>query len=109
MIDVDDATLGGYLARHDRPPAFGGSDGKPYSVGLWVDEEPAGDGMFDGVLLFVRWSDVGDAPVGHLQSGVVARGRTVAETDAALRSLRLHTVKALLDEAIATAEARPDW
>ena len=34
---ADDATLGGYLDKHDRPPAFQGSDGHPYTVSLEVE------------------------------------------------------------------------
>jgi hypothetical protein len=29
-----EATLGGYMAKHGRAAAFGGSDGHAYSVGL---------------------------------------------------------------------------
>ena len=37
---VPDATLGGYLDTHDRPPAFEGADGHPYTVSLEVEQTP---------------------------------------------------------------------
>ena len=37
---VSELTLGGYMAKHERAAAFGGSDGQAYSVAIYVDEEP---------------------------------------------------------------------
>ena len=36
----DDATLGGYFSVHDRPPAYDGPDGHPYTVSLEVEKTP---------------------------------------------------------------------
>jgi hypothetical protein len=33
----DESTIGGYMAVHDRPAAFEGSDGFSYSVEIMVD------------------------------------------------------------------------
>jgi len=100
-------TLGGYLAKHERAPAFGGSDGQAYSVAIWVDEEPDERGRFGASLLFVRWSPEGDHPVGHAESEPLAWGRTPAEAEERVKALSLYDVKAALDAAIA---ARPgEW
>ena len=37
---MSEFTLGGYMKKHDRAAAFGGSDGRAYSVALYIDEEP---------------------------------------------------------------------
>ena len=34
----DDSTLGGYFAVHDRPPAYDGPDGHPYTVSVEVEK-----------------------------------------------------------------------
>src|SRR5215471_5027410 len=100
---TDDSTLGGYFKIHERPPAFEGSDGQPYSVALYVDDEPEHDGQFGGALLFVRWSPAGDQPVGHLETDYLVFGKTQAEVDSSLRLLTLHEVKEQLDVAVRRA------
>jgi hypothetical protein len=100
---VTEFTLGGYMRKHDRAAAFGGSDGQSYSVAIYVDEEPDVRGMFGAALLFVRWSPGGDRPVGHLETDTLAWGRTQEEAESRLENLSLYDVKAALDEAIAQA------
>jgi hypothetical protein len=100
---VSEFTLGGYMQKHDRAAAFGGSDGQAYSVAIYVDEEPDARGLYSAALLFVRWSPSGDRPVGHVESETLAWGKTPAEAEARLESLSLYDVKAALDEAIARA------
>ena len=100
---MSELTLGGYMEKHERAAAFGGSDGNAYSVALYVDDEPDARGMFGGALLFVRWSRGGERPVGHVETEFLAWGRTAAETEERLRALSLFDVKAALDEAIAVA------
>jgi hypothetical protein len=53
---VSEFTLGGYMRKHDRSAAFGGSDGRAYSVAIYVDDEPDLRGLYGASLLFVRWS-----------------------------------------------------
>ena len=102
-----DFTLGGYLTKHDRAPAFGGSDGEAYSVGVWIDEQPDDQGRYSASLLFVRWSPAGDRPLGTIETPPLAWGRSPEEADARVKALSLYDVKAALDAAIA---ARPgDW
>jgi hypothetical protein len=104
---VTEVTLAGYMATHDRAAAFGGNDGQPYSVGVFVEDEPDPRGLFGASLLFVRWSTAGDRPVGHVESDVLAWGRTAAEAAERIGALSLYDVKAALDEAIARAPG--DW
>jgi hypothetical protein len=97
---MSEATLGGYMARHERAAAFTGRDGQPYSVGLFVEELPDDRGRYGASLLFVRWSASGDRPVGHVESAVLAYGRSREDAEERLKALSLYDVKAALDEAI---------
>jgi hypothetical protein len=100
---VSEFTLGGYMRKHDRAAAFGGSDGQPYSVAIYVEEEPDLRGLYGAALLFVRWSPSGDRPVGHVETETLAWGHTPEEAESRLEGLSLYDVKAALDEAIAKA------
>jgi len=102
-----EVTLGGYLLKHERAPAFGGSDGEAYSVAIWVDDEADERGRYGASLLFVRWNASGDRPMGTVETPPLAWGRSPEEADERVRRLSLYDVKAALDSAIA---ARPeDW
>jgi hypothetical protein len=104
---VSELTLGGYMEKHDRAAAFGGSDGQAYSVAIYVEDQADGHGRYGASLLFVRWSAGGDRPVGHVETETLAWGRTREEAADRLRVLSLYDVKAALDEAIARAPA--EW
>jgi hypothetical protein len=91
------------MRKHDRAAAFSGSDGQPYSVAIYVEEEPDLRGLYGAALLFVRWSASGDRPVGHVETETLAWGRTPEEAASRLEALSLYDVKAALDEAIANA------
>lgn len=104
---MSELTLGGYMAKHDRAAAFGGSDGQAYSVAIYVDDEPDLRGLFGAALLFVRWSSAGDRPVGHVETDTLVWGRSEAEAAERLKALSLYDVKAALDEAIGRAPA--EW
>jgi hypothetical protein len=97
---VSEFTLGGYMEKHDRAAAFGGSDGRAYSVAIYVEEEPNSRGLFGAALLFVRWSSAGDHPEGHVETDVLVWGKTPDEAADRLKALSLYDVKAALDEAI---------
>jgi hypothetical protein len=103
FTSLSEFTLGGYMEKHDRAAAFGGSDGHAYSVAIYVDEEPDQRGRFGAALLFVRWSGGGDRPVGHVETDVLVWGKTADEAAERLKSLSLYDVKAALDEAIGRA------
>jgi hypothetical protein len=104
---VSELTLGGYMDKHDRAAAFGGSDGQAYSVAIYVEDQADARGRFGAALLFVRWSPAGDRPVGHVETETLAWGRSREEATDRLRALSLYDVKAALDEAIARAPA--EW
>ena len=97
---MTDATLGGYQRVHERAPAFSGTDGQSYSVGTYVDDAPDAQGRFGSALLFVRWSDAGDRPVGHLETDYLFRAATPAAALALLLALTLQDVKRHLDACI---------
>ena len=100
---MSEFTLGGYMQKHQRAAAFGGSDGAAYSVAIYVEDEPDVRGLYGAALLFVRWSPAGDRPVGHVESETLAWGKTPEEAQSRLEGLSLYDVKAALDEAIAGA------
>jgi hypothetical protein len=101
---VSEVTLGGYIAQHDRAPAFSGSDGRAYSVALWVADEPDDLGRLGGALLFIRWNLGGTEPDGHLETDWIVRGDDEPDVRARLGALSLYDVKAMLDEQIAAME-----
>lgn len=103
-MSQDDSTLGGYLSVHDRPPAWEGSDGHPYTVSL--ETEKTGDLQvpWEGYLVFPRWAQNGVGVVGHVETGTIARDRTEEAVVATLQRLDLHAVKDLLEEAIRAQE-----
>ena len=106
-MSQEDTTLGGYFSVHDRPPAWEGSDGHPYTVSL--ETEKTGDltSPWEGYLVFPRWAQNGVGVVGHVETATIVRDRTEDEVLNALRGLDLHAVKQLLEGAIrASEEAR---
>jgi hypothetical protein len=101
----DPNTLGGYIAVHDRPAAFEGSDGFSYSVEILADEDRlagGGDERWEGYLFFVMGARIGaSAPEGHLESEALARGATEGDAKERVGSMPLAAVKRVLDELIA--------
>jgi hypothetical protein len=95
------------MEKHDRAAAFGGSDGRAYSVAVYVEGDPDQRGLYGAALLFVRWSVAGDRPDGHLETETLASGRTPEEAGERLKAISLYDVKAALEEAIARAPA--EW
>lgn len=92
---MKDATLGGYLREHERPPAFEGPGGDSYTVEILAERAGPGSDRWSAYLLFVRWR--GTEPVGHLESGFLCEAEAEEEARAGLEELTLHEVKALLD------------
>src|SRR5205814_9524650 len=87
--ELTDGTLGAYQRVHERAAAFSGIDGQSYSVGTYVDDSPDAQGRYGAALLFVRWSDAGDRPVGHLETDYLFRGATPDRKSTRLNSSHL--------------------
>jgi hypothetical protein len=103
-----DATLGGYLRTHDRPPAFEGADGQPYTVSPEVEKTGNLPTPYEGYLVFPRWAATGLGVVGHVETPTLVTARTRDEAEGALRELPLVQLKVLLDEAIRKGKAGSD-
>ncbi|MBI4540777.1 MAG: hypothetical protein HY704_14845 [Gemmatimonadetes bacterium] len=95
-----DATLGGYLREHSRPPAFEGIDGQPYTVSIEVERTGELQRPYLTYLVFPRWAYTGLGIVGHVESAIVARTSTREEAQERAEGLTLYETKQLLDEAI---------
>jgi hypothetical protein len=104
----DANTLGGYMAVHDRPAAFAGSDGFSYSAEILAEETGEADRPFGAYLLFVRWARIGAAsPAGHVESEFIAYDATPEGAIRAAGALRLNAVKKILDRLIAASPGGP--
>ena len=95
-----DATLGGYLRIHDRPPAYEGSDGHPYTVSLEVEKTANLRDPYAGYLVFPRWAQTGVGIVGHVETDTLVGGTTEEEALAKLGELSLLEVQELLEGAL---------
>lgn len=105
----DDTTLGGYFRVHDRPPAYEGSDGHPYTVS--VESERTGNlaAPYAGYLVFPRWAQNGVGVVGHVETPTLVESGSTEDVTASLGALTLHEVQTLLEQAIKEqAELTPD-
>ncbi len=98
--DAADGTLGGYLQVHDRPPAFEGSDGQPYTVSIEVESVSNLLAPYIVYLVFPRWAETGLGIVGHVETPVLWEGKGRDEVLSRAEELPLVEVKRLLDEAI---------
>ena len=107
----DPNTIGGYMAVHDRPAAFEGSDGASYSVEIVSDDSGDKQKPFAAYLLFVRWRHGDPVASGHLETEFLAFAPTEAEARAIVGALRLSEVKSKLDALIKAhrADDRPWW
>ena len=100
LLHAPDETLGGYLEVHERPPAFTGSDGQPYTASVEVESVENLAVPYVAYLVFPRWAGAGLGIVGHLETPVLWEGRSRDEVRDLVHALRLTEVKRLLDEAI---------
>ncbi|MGH7485406.1 MAG: hypothetical protein ACRENK_15435 [Gemmatimonadaceae bacterium] len=107
----DPNTIGGYMAVHDRPAAFEGSDGASYSVEIVTDTTGDAARPFAAYLLFVRWREGDPVASGHLETEFIAWADNEDEAREAVGALMLSDVKTRLDELIRArkAELRPWW
>jgi hypothetical protein len=107
----DPNTIGGYMAVHDRPAAFEGSDGASYSVEIVTDSSDQKDGPFGAYLLFVRWREGDPVASGHLETDFLAFADTADEARMVVGAMLLNEVKSRLDALIKArhAELLPWW
>ena len=106
----DPNTIGGYMAVHDRPAAFEGSDGASYSVEIVTDINDDEKGAFGAYLLFVRWREGDPVASGHLETDFLAFASTEAEARKMVGAMLLNEVKSRLDELIkARRDALLPW
>jgi len=96
----DDSTLGGYFRVHDRPPAYEGTDGHPYTVSVEVEKTANLRNPFAGYLVFPRWAQSGVGVVGHVETPTLLERQTSEEVTVALGKKTLMEVQQLLEEAI---------
>ena len=102
---ADDSTLGGYFDVHDRPPAYEGPDGHPYTVSREVEKTSNLRAPFSGYLVFPRWATTGVGIVGHVETPTLCECTSSDEALQWLGELSLLEVQRLLAEALAQ---RPD-
>ena len=104
----DPNTIGGYMAVHDRPAAFEGSDGFSYSVEICTDETGDRQRPYGAYFLFLRWRRIGEAAVeGHVETDFLAHGATEAEARAHIGEAKLSEVKEALETALRARSAGP--
>jgi hypothetical protein len=96
-----DATLGGYLREHSRPPGFEGADGEPYTVAPEAEKTPDLRAPWEGYLVFPRWARTGVGVVGHVETETLARGRSRDDVLRELGQLSLAQVRRHLDQVLA--------
>ena len=107
----DPNTIGGYMAVHDRPAAFEGSDGASYSVEIVTDSSGESARPFAAYLLFVRWREGDPVASGHLESEFLAFATTEDEARRVVGAMLLNEVKSQLDALIKVrgTEQVPWW
>jgi hypothetical protein len=98
--DDRDQTLGGYHDVHNRPPAFSGVDGQPYTASVEVESVENLAAPYVVYLVFPRWAETGLGIVGHVETPVLWDGKNRDEVQNRAHALPLAEVKRLLDEAI---------
>lgn len=103
--DANDTTLGGYFRVHDRPPAYEGSDGHPYTVSVETERTANLRSPVAGYLVFPRWAQNGVGIVGHVETPTLVECGTPEQATEQLGLKTLHEVQQLLEEAIQRQQA----
>jgi len=104
----EDGTLGGYLRLHDRPPAFEGADGHPYTVSIEVERTGNLRAPCAGYLVFPRWAQSGVGIVGHVETPTLVESRTEGDARDRLGALTLEEVQRMLEDALARRDRAED-
>ncbi len=96
----EDGTLGGYVSVHNRPPAFEGVDGHPYTVSIETERLPELRDPIGAFLVFPRWALTGLGIIGHVESTILWRGPTVSDAVGKAESTPLADAQRILNELI---------
>ncbi len=64
---------------------------------------------FGGALIFVRWSNDGTQPVGHLETPYLCQADDRVDVRSHLHALSLQEVKEYLDQLVDEHRSLPDW
>jgi hypothetical protein len=99
-----DGTLGGYLQVHNRPPAYDGPDGHPYTVSIEVERTGNLVTPYLGYLVFPRWAQTGVGIVGHVETPPLVECKSQAEAEERLGTLTLLEVQEFLEAAVAAGQ-----
>lgn len=99
-LAAPDSTLRGYVETHNRPPAFEGPDGSPYTVSEEIEKTGDLRAPYSGYLVFPRWADTGVGIIGHAESPVLVRGSDREDVSLQLGNLTLSRVREELDRAV---------
>ncbi len=102
----EDATLAGYFEVHNRPPAFEGLDGQPYTVSVEVEQTSNLRAPYAAFLVFPRWAETGLGIVGHVVTPLRWDAHTRDEAVGLAGATPLEEVKRLLDAAIVQSRER---
>lgn len=108
----DERTIGGYMAVHDRPAAFEGSDGLSYSVAIDAAETGQLEAArrWGGFLLFLRWRRIGEQGVeGHVETDFLAYGDSPEAAITATGALPLADVQRHLERCLHAGDAIRSW
>lgn len=102
----NDTTLGGYLRVHNRPPAYDGPDGHPYTVSIETERTGNLKAPVSGFLVFPRWAETGVGIVGHVESPTLVECASIEAATEELGRLTLLEVQDILAAAIAESSER---
>ena len=107
----DPNTLAGYMAVHDRPAAFEGSDGFSYSVEIMTDETGDPSRPWAGYLFFVRYRQGDPVASGHVETDYLRFGDSEEAVRTLVGAMQLNDAVAELNKAIAakSSGARAWW
>jgi hypothetical protein len=105
---TEDATLGGYIRVHSRPPAFEGEDGQPYTVSIEVERTSNLRTPWAAYLVFPKWAETGLGVLGHVETPLLWEGQEEADVIRLAGETPLAGVKALLDQAIRAKQESVD-
>ncbi len=104
----DANTLGGYIAVHNRPAAFEGSDGSSYSVEIVTDQGAGKGAAFSAYILFVQWRQGDPVASGHLETEYLGSGLSEADARRPIEQMKLSDVRLKLDDLIHSARGQAE-